>query len=787
VLLPALVGAFLVALVVDLRPARAATTFTVCAAACDYPSIQAALAAIPELGAPDPQDAYILQLSVEAYPESISVALNSSITIQGVPGGATVIQPPPGSRAVHHAGPGLLELRDMTIQGGSVAGDGGGILNEGQLTLYGVIMLSNSATGRGGGIYSGAGTTLLVTDSSLSGNTAGVAGSAMQVNGTTTLTRVLVDGGTVDRQGGATGTATITDSAMVNGAVLDANAAFTASSTWWGSAAGPGGNILGVATSTSHITGLVVSPSNATPTTGASVNLTVTPQLDTGTYDGPLTAALAWSGANTGASMIAGTDSATGSYTGAAAGLDTVTATIHWAGQTGGAQALAGLATVTWSAPVIPTAAAGGPYSGTEGAPVNVDGSASTSVGSGTSYTWFFGDGGNASGITASHVYADNGSYNGSLAVSDSNGADEAGFSVTIANVAPAVSAGADRSVWTGQPVALSPTFTDPGVADAPWTYLVSWGDDSAASGTATPGVALNLVYAFGSPGLFIVSVCVQDKDGGTGCDSLSVQVSAPPPPPPATTTTPTPTPSPTSTPTPTPSPTPTPTPTPTATPAATVTPTPTPTPTLTPTATVSPTSTATVAPSSTPTPAAGFSTPVESATPTPGAGGSPVDSGSPRAGGSSDPTPGSQSGQDDPTPTPTPRPVPVRLGRPPASLLQIIDTSITRGGRPVPSPEAQTRSELRNITMVGTGFSGGVVPWYASQSIDERALAGALVSGGAFLPFVFGAPGAPGGGGPPGGGPPGAPGGGPGGGPGALPQGSSSGRRRDEEGAGRG
>ena len=112
-----------------------------------------------------------------------------------------------------------------------------------------------------------------------------------------------------------------------------------------------------------------------------------------------------------------------------------------------------------------------------------------------------------------------------------------------------------------------------------------------------------------------------------------------------------------------------------------------------------------------------------------------------------------------------------------------------------MPPSEAQTRAELRNITTVGTGFSGGVVPWYASQSIDERAVAGALVSGGAFLPFVFGTPGSPGGGAPgPGGSgtggsgstPIGGPGGG--GGPTGLPGGSGSGgRRRDEEGAGGG
>ena len=487
ILVPALILAFLVSLVVDLRPARAATTFTVCSDGCDYTSIGDALNAIPELSTPDPRNAYVLQLSPGVYVESLTIAIPSTLTIQGVPGGTSVLQAAPGDRVIDFTGAGSLELRDLTIQGGNATGDGGGIRNGGQLTLHGVIMISNAASGRGGAIYSGSGTTLVASDSFFSGNTAGVAGSAMQVNGTTSLTRVLVSGGTVDRQGDASGTATMTDSAMVNGAVLDSNAAFAVSSTWWGAASGPGGNLLGSATSTSHITGLTVTPSSATPTTGASVSLTAVPQLDTGTYDGSLSVALSWTGANSGATVVPGTDSAVASYTGTAAGVDTIAATMLWAGQDGGAQALTGSATVTWSAPPPPVASAGGPYSANEGASISFDGSASTSVRSGTSYAWAFGDGVSASGATASHAYSDSGSYDGSLTVSDSNGSNSAGFSATIANVAPAVFAGPDVAVWVGQPVSLSSTFADPGLLDAPWTYLVTWGDGAADSGTGSP------------------------------------------------------------------------------------------------------------------------------------------------------------------------------------------------------------------------------------------------------------------------------------------------------------
>ncbi|MDA1241006.1 MAG: hypothetical protein O2798_09220 [Chloroflexi bacterium] len=106
-----------------------------------------------------------------------------------------------------------------------------------------------------------------------------------------------------------------------------------------------------------------------------------------------------------------------------------------------------------------------------------------------------------------------------------------------------------------------------------------------------------------------------------------------------------------------------------------------------------------------------------------------------------------------------------VALGSPPAGLLRTVDASKTPGGKTVPPEEAATRAEIRNIATAGAAFTGGVIPLAGAQGVDKRALAGALVSGGAFLPFVFG-------GGLPGGTSPAGPGGSPGGpgGPGGLP-----------------
>jgi hypothetical protein len=105
------------------------------------------------------------------------------------------------------------------------------------------------------------------------------------------------------------------------------------------------------------------------------------------------------------------------------------------------------------------------------------------------------------------------------------------------------------------------------------------------------------------------------------------------------------------------------------------------------------------------------------------------------------------------PMPTPTPAPVlapslaqsssekPVQSLQPGvvAKILDSVNTSTTVGGRPVTDEVAQARMNVRKVTTVSSFFSGGTLPWYVTQSIDPRTLAGALVSGGAFLPSILG------------------------------------------------
>jgi hypothetical protein len=123
------------------------------------------------------------------------------------------------------------------------------------------------------------------------------------------------------------------------------------------------------------------------------------------------------------------------------------------------------------------------------------------------------------------------------VVVSDGTLTDDEEITVTVHNVAPAVQAGADATIAAGSTLALSAAFSDPGVNDQPWTWLVAWGDGTTSGGTATsqavPIAITSGVYA--AAGVYTVTVTVTDKDGGEGSSSLTLTVTPAQPAPTAT------------------------------------------------------------------------------------------------------------------------------------------------------------------------------------------------------------------------------------------------------------
>jgi endonuclease G len=144
------------------------------------------------------------------------------------------------------------------------------------------------------------------------------------------------------------------------------------------------------------------------------------------------------------------------------------------------------------------------------------------------SYAWDFGDGGAASGVGATHVYAQDGAYTVRLTITDSDGLTAvATLAVNVTNVVPVVAAVPDASVNVGAAYTVSGTFTDPG-ADA-WTATVDWGDGSAPGSVALSSRSFSLTHTYTTADLYTVTVTVADDDSSTA-STHAVTVASPAP-----------------------------------------------------------------------------------------------------------------------------------------------------------------------------------------------------------------------------------------------------------------
>lgn len=174
-----------------------------------------------------------------------------------------------------------------------------------------------------------------------------------------------------------------------------------------------------------------------------------------------------------------------------------------------------------------PSASAGGQYAGTEGSSVVFTGTAGDATPTGLLLSsWTFSDGAAGSGLTTTHAFADNGNFSARLSVTDGEftATDEA--TVAVANAAPILSTGSGSTFVAGTTHVLQAQFADPGLLDAPWSYVVNWGDGTRTTmgNTAMAGV-LALPHTYKQAGVFDINVTVTDKDGGVGAGGYRVTV----------------------------------------------------------------------------------------------------------------------------------------------------------------------------------------------------------------------------------------------------------------------
>ena len=195
------------------------------------------------------------------------------------------------------------------------------------------------------------------------------------------------------------------------------------------------------------------------------------------------------------------------------------------------------LVTAKFASTVIAFAEANGPYTVDAGAPITFSGGPPKPD---TTYEWDFGDGAAASGMVATHTYADNGIYVAKLSttVHQPGGVTTRQFAKVIArNVPPVVNAGPDLSIDEGQEVEFSAAFTDQEWPDT-HTAIFDFGDDSLpANGTVNEtniqpravGKA-KAKHAYCDNGEYILTIEVTDDDGGVGTDMCKVTVRNVPP-----------------------------------------------------------------------------------------------------------------------------------------------------------------------------------------------------------------------------------------------------------------
>ncbi|MBN1220342.1 MAG: PKD domain-containing protein [Anaerolineae bacterium] len=156
------------------------------------------------------------------------------------------------------------------------------------------------------------------------------------------------------------------------------------------------------------------------------------------------------------------------------------------------------------------------PNSALEGAVLTFDGSGSTDPGiyDTLSYQWNFDDGSPiVGGITATHLYADDGVYTAVLTVMDDGGAiDTASVVVDILNANPTAVISANTTVFEGDPVILDGSGSgDPGAADM-FIYEWDFDYDGVIFDVNDTGQNVTIAYPDG-PALFTVALRVRDDD----------------------------------------------------------------------------------------------------------------------------------------------------------------------------------------------------------------------------------------------------------------------------------
>ncbi|MBY0278236.1 CSLREA domain-containing protein [Candidatus Binatia bacterium] len=152
------------------------------------------------------------------------LASGDTLTITGNGAASTVISGGNTVGVFKVASDATVKVSGVTITQGKRAGSGGGIWNDGTLTVTSSRISGNSSTGSGaggGGILNGYDATLTVTNSTLSGNSADSRGGGISTNAgsTTTVTSSTISGNSAVNDGGISNAGTL----ILNNSIVAGN------------------------------------------------------------------------------------------------------------------------------------------------------------------------------------------------------------------------------------------------------------------------------------------------------------------------------------------------------------------------------------------------------------------------------------------------------------------------------------------------------------------------------------------------------------------------------------
>ena len=172
----------------------------------------------------------------------------------------------------------------------------------------------------------------------------------------------------------------------------------------------------------------------------------------------------------------------------------------------------------------LPSAMAGGPYSGPTGSPIQFNGSSSYDLeGPVDSYQWNFGDNTFGSGPAPAHTYNTAGTYTVTLTVTDNAGLTTTGMTTATiypaTNKVPVANIAGPYSAITGK----STQFSASGSFD-PDGSITQYRWDFAGLGTGTGATPS---FTFTRTGTHLVSLTVTDNVGAKNLTSINVTVSA--------------------------------------------------------------------------------------------------------------------------------------------------------------------------------------------------------------------------------------------------------------------